>query len=81
MSTMVEPDRAVDQLDLAADPTRGGNAGLGREARALRRYAKYSGVQRLMAALQNVRTAVHFLEESEIIIGPRLNAVIQGAGT
>jgi hypothetical protein len=77
---------AADALERAANPRhegnsgRRGNTGLKKEARALRRVAKHppNGLAEYIDALATVEGAMHFTEQMNLTIGPRMCAGLGG---
>lgn len=66
------PAAALDALDAAANPQRGGNSGLKREARATRRVANSAEVGVLIAALDGISPMIDYAEACELHLAPRL---------
>lgn len=66
------PAKAIQALEQAANPARGGNAGLKGETRAVSRLIGSAGVSELIAALTSGRAAKGLACEKSIDLGPRL---------
>jgi hypothetical protein len=77
LAAMKSPSAAIAALDRAANPQCGGNHGLTREARALRRIANLRGVSELVDAMANARAAEQFVRQSGFVIAPRLDAALR----
>jgi hypothetical protein len=74
---LTSPDAALMAIDNAANPLRGGNVALSREARATRRLAARPGALELAAMAQNPRLAARFIRAREFLLGERLSAEIR----
>lgn len=72
-----DPSAAVRALSAAADPSLGGNAGIGREARVTRRLIADAGPQALAAHLPRAGQVQRFLRRGDFEVGPRLASALK----
>lgn len=66
---------ALAALESAANPERGGNHGLLREARAAKRLRSHPGTEALCRSLADVRSALNLVLASGFELGPRLRSI------
>ncbi|HRC60707.1 MAG TPA: hypothetical protein PLD53_07050 [Candidatus Propionivibrio aalborgensis] len=78
LAMMQEPKLAITALDRAANPERGGNVGLCREARALRQFVNNPGLAGFLDAMHSVDTIARFVRASGFVVGPRLAELMGG---
>jgi hypothetical protein len=72
LDALTQPDIAAAALEDCANPSRGGNAGLKGEARAVRRLVEDPRLPRFADALSSPERARQFLKRGDIRVGPRL---------
>lgn len=80
LSDAVEPERALRQLERAANPKSGGNAGLKPEARAFKGLVGENWLPDFVAQHATASGTLEFLMESDVEMGPRLTEFIQFGG-
>jgi hypothetical protein len=73
---MSSPASAIEALDAAANPSRGGNPGLKREARALHRFAIDASLPRLLKSVHLVWQDWRLVQRFGIKLGPNLIQLI-----
>ena len=78
LSAARAPVEAVQALEDAANPARGGNAALKKESRATGRLIERDGVSELIDALGSADAAMHYARDKGLDVGTRLFQAIKG---
>lgn len=63
---VLDPDAAIAAINSAANPKKGGNPGLNREARAFSRAVRRAGIQELATSVSSIEGSKRFIERFQV---------------